>query len=562
MVFVALHPYLLAQLVTSVDDRDRALRFLVLLVGSGVMHTLLWTACDFYVSKQVIPLTYEFKRIAFNTVWEKDYRAFVDHPSGKVASYVNDLRDQTERLWDALHFSFLPIGVSIPIYAALLYSTAASNALFYGLFLLVAGVVLVVLARPLRSRRRHLTDTTATNNGRVFDSYANFVNVFSFRSHRKEMVRNDAQIDGLIGDSIRYNYALSGYWGVAAALVRIGLWATVMGYSWYLFDSGRIGFTAMVVSITVLLDFTNQYWEVVYHYGTWVDNAAAYREAYNYLFPGVDIVERHGRRGDQPQRTERAGAAPASVPTVRLTESLEVRDLSFAYPDEPGRLILDNVSFRVAKGERLGVVGRSGEGKSTLIKLLLGFYPPTSGQVLVDGRAVDAETLNRLQTYVPQDTSLFQETIGYNIAYARDGEPGAAEISEAADKANIAGFVESLPDRYETLVGERGIKLSLGQRQRIAIARAFLKPADLLILDEATSSLDSETETFVQEALENLWVDRAVIIIAHRLATLNNVDRIIVIDGGRVVEEGTKDELLAAGGAFAGLWDLQRAGLR
>ena len=483
---------------------------------------------------------------------------------GKVASYVNDLRDQTERLWDALHFSFLPIGVSIPIYAALLYSTAASNALFYGLFLLVAGVVLVVLARPLRSRRRHLTDTTATNNGRVFDSYANFVNVFSFRSHRKEMVRNDAQIDGLIGDSIRYNYALSGYWGVAAALVRVGLWATVMGYSWYLFDSGRIGFTAMVVSITVLLDFTNQYWEVVYHYGSWVDNAAAYREAYNYLFPGVDIVERHYQGGaGRSVRSEPTDSERPSSRTVRLTESLEVRDLSFAYPDEPDRLILDNVSFRVAKGERLGVVGAQRRGQVDAHQAPARLLPADQRRgACRRGAPVDAETLNRLQTYVPQDTSLFQETIGYNIAYARHGEPGAGEISEAADKANIAGFVESLPERYETLVGERGIKLSLGQRQRIAIARAFLKPADLLILDEATSSLDSETETFVQEALENLWVDRAVIIIAHRLATLNNVDRIIVIDGGRVVEEGTKDELLAAGGAFAGLWDLQRAGLR
>jgi ATP-binding cassette subfamily B protein len=568
MVPTALFPYFLAELVTSADDKDRAFLFLMLLLGSGITHTLLWTSCDFYVSKKVIPLTYEFKRIAFNTVWDKDYRSFVDHPSGKTASYVNDMREQVEQLWDSVHFSFLPMAVSIPIYTVLLYQSAASSALLYLVFLLVAGVILIFLARPVRARRSRLTDTTATNNGRVFDSYANFVNVFSFRAHRKEIARNDRQIDGLIGDSIRFNYALSGYWGIAATLVRVGLWAVVMGYSWYLYDQGRIGFTAMVISITVLIEFTNEYWEVVYHYGVWVDNSSAYREAYNYLFPGQNMVDEHYRRGTpapDPAPAMAGGSSTTNGSTpVRLNQALEVRNLSFAYPDEPDRLVLNNVSFRVAKGEKLGVVGRSGEGKSTLIKILLGFYPPTSGEILIDGIPADAATLNKIQSYVPQDTSLFQETVGYNIAYAADGRLNGldeAAVAEAADRAHIGPFIESLPDRYETLVGERGIKLSLGQRQRIAIARAFLKPSDLLILDEATSSLDSETEAFIQSALENLWVDRAAIIIAHRLATLNNVDRIIVIENGQVVEEGTKDELLAAEGAFADLWSLQRAGM-
>jgi len=223
--------------------------------------------------------------------------------------------------------------------------------------------------------------------------------------------------------------------------------------------------------------------------------------------------------------------------------------------------VLDNVSFRVAKGEKLGVVGRSGEGKSTLIKILLGFYEPTAGQILVDGEPADADRLNQIQSYVPQDTSLFQESIEYNIAYADSRDVDATPVEAAARHANIDEFVTSLPAGYETLVGERGIKLSLGQRQRIAIARAFLKQADLLILDEATSALDSETEALIQEALEQLWTDKAAIIIAHRLATLNNVDRIIVIEKGRIVEQGTKDELLNANGTFAGLWTLQRTGM-
>ncbi len=571
-VLMALHPYFLAELVTSIDDKDRALRFLLLLLGSGAGHMVLWTICDFLVSKRVVPLSYEFKRMAFNAVWDKDYRNFVDHPSGKTAAYVNEMRSQVEELWDAAHYSFLPMAASIPIYVFLLIRTAPTNALGYVLFLVVAAVIMTRVAKPVNARQHHLTDTTSSNNGRVFDSYANFVNVFSFRAHRKEIRRNNAEIDGLIDDSIRFNYALTSYWAIASFLVRIGLWSAVMGYSWYLFDTGRISFTAFVVSITVLLDFTTQYWEVVYHFGKWVDTSAGYREAYNYLFPGQNIVDEYYRDEGRGYNGQAGSPGP-----VRLADALEVRNLSFAYPDAPDELVLDNVSFRVRRGEKVGIVGRSGEGKSTLIKILLGFYAPTRGAILIDGKPVGPELLSRVQSYVPQDTSLFQETIGYNIAYAIGGHdvgvegngsaassagaPTEAEVADAAAKAHIDEFVKGLPMGYDTLVGERGIKLSLGQRQRIALARAFLKPADLLILDEATSALDSETEAYVQDALEHLWQDKAAIIIAHRLATLNNVDRILVMEGGRVVQEGTKDGLLAAGGPFAGLWARQRAGM-
>lgn len=309
----------------------------------------------------------------------------------------------------------------------------------------------------------------------------------------------------------------------------------------------------MVVSITVLIDFTNQYWQVVHFLGEWIDKSASYREAYNYLFPGRNMVAEYDE-----SRRPRTDVDPEAA---SLESVLEVRDLSFAYPDAPDQGVLHDVSFSLARGEKLGIVGRSGEGKSTLIKILLGFYAPTEGEILVDGRPVGPEELNRLQSYVPQDTSLFQETIAYNIGYAVDRKPESEAITEAADRANVADFIDSLPAGYETYVGERGVKLSLGQRQRIAIARAFLKEADLIILDEATSALDSETEARIQTSLAELWEGKAAIVIAHRLATLNDVDRIMVIDGGRVVEHGPKAELLAQPGLFADLWGLQQAGM-
>ncbi len=553
----ALHPYFLAQLATSIDEPDRALRYLVLLFGSGLLHGALWSACDFFVSARINPLSYEFKRLAYDTVWSEDYQRFVDRPSGKVASYVNDLRQNVARLWDIAHFGFVPTAAGLPVYVFLLWRSAAGNAVSYAVFLVGAGILLTWMVKPVHSRQRRLTDRKSSNNGRVFDSYANFVNVFSFRSHRKEINRNDAQIDDLIEHEVSFSYALAGYWTVASLLVRAVLWGAIMAFSWWQFDRGHIDFVAMVVSITVLIDFTHQYWQIVHFTGEWIDASASYREAYNYLFPGRDVVAEH-REATRPGR----GATSDDDGAARTLDSvLEVRNLSFAYPDAPGQAVLHDVSFSLARGEKLGVVGRSGEGKSTLIKILLGFYAPTAGEIKVDGRTVGPAELSDLQSYVPQDTSLFQETIAYNIGYAVDDSVEHDAVVEAARRANVADFVDSLPAGYDTYVGERGVKLSLGQRQRIAIARAFLKDADLIVLDEATSALDSETEARIQTSLTELWQDKAAIVIAHRLATLNDVDRILVIDGGRVVEHGPKAELLARPGLFADLWGLQQSGL-
>lgn len=554
----ALHPYFLAQLATSIDEPDRVGFYLALLFGTGFAHFALWTVCDYYVAAKINPLTYEFKRLAFDTVWSEDYQHFVDRPSGKVASYVNDIRNHTQVLWDAAHYGFLPVLAAIPVYVFLLWSTAPGNAVVYAVFVVGSGVVLALVAGPVNARQRHLTSETATNTGRVFDSYSNFVNVFSFRAHRKEVDRNNEQLDGLIVDDIRFGYALSTYWAVSSVLIRGLLWAAVMGFSWFQFDRGNISFTAMVVSVTVLIDFTAQYWNVVHNLGEWIDKSARFREAYTYLFPARNIVTEPAPEPAMAPATTRT--PESSVSSSLMLESIEVRDLRFAYPDDPDRLVLDGVSFTVNRGERLGIVGRSGEGKSTLIKILLGFYEPTSGEVLIDGTPVGPSDLARLQSYVPQDTSLFQETVEYNIGYAEPGPADPARIREAAQKANIADFIETLPDGFHTMVGERGIKLSLGQRQRIAIARAFLKQADLVILDEATSALDSETEARIQESLLELWEGRAAIVIAHRLATLNDVDRILVIEKGRVVEQGRKENLLASPGRFAEMWGLQRSG--
>jgi len=241
--------------------------------------------------------------------------------------------------------------------------------------------------------------------------------------------------------------------------------------------------------------------------------------------------------------------------------SVELRDVTFGYtPHQPP--LFRQFTLRVEPGEKVGLVGRSGGGKTTITRLLLRFADVQAGAILIGGQPVNGvpqSALRELIAYVPQDPSMFHRSIADNI---RVGRPSAsdAEVRRAAEIAHAAEFIEALPAGYQTLVGERGVKLSGGQRQRVAIARAILKDAPILILDEATSSLDSESEALIQDALWNLMIDRTAIVIAHRLSTVRRMDRLVVIDGGCTVEQGTHDELLQARGLYTSLWAHQSGG--
>jgi ATP-binding cassette subfamily B protein len=250
--------------------------------------------------------------------------------------------------------------------------------------------------------------------------------------------------------------------------------------------------------------------------------------------------------------------APKALPRP-AQGTVEFRNVHFVYPTRPGVSALNGVNFSIAKGETVALVGPSGAGKSTIFNLILRFYDPQAGEVLVDGLSVDEVDLQELRSciaLVPQEVALFDDTVLENIRYGRS-DADNADVERAALAAHADGFVQALPDGYHTRLGERGVMLSGGQRQRIALARAVLRDAPILLLDEATSALDAESEAAVQQALDRITEGRTTLVIAHRLATVQRADRILVLDGGRVVEEGRHGDLLRKGGLYARLAELQ-----
>ncbi|MGV6889198.1 ABCB family ABC transporter ATP-binding protein/permease [Rhodophyticola sp. SM2404] len=389
--------------------------------------------------------------------------------------------------------------------------------------------------------RKEMNDQDTDANQKAVDSLLNFETVKYFGAERREAARYDSAMERYEDAAIRTNYSLAFLnFGqsliITTGLVIVMVMAAIGVNDGTLTVGDFVMVNAYMIQITMPLNFL----------GT------VYREIRQAL---VDMGEMFTLLEQPADVQDRATAQPLEV------TGGEVRfdDVRFSY--DPARPILKGVSFRVAPGETVALVGPSGSGKSTIGRLLFRFYDVEGGAVSIDGqdlRDVTQESLHARIGVVPQDTVLFNDTIRYNIAYGRP-EASFAEIEAAAKAAKIHDFILALPEGYETTVGERGLKLSGGEKQRVGIARTLLKDPPILLLDEATSALDTETERDIQGELKMMGEGRSVITIAHRLSTVVEADQIIVLEAGEIVEYGTHDALLTRGGRYASMWHRQMA---
>lgn len=552
-VLGAFLPYFIAKIANSKGDVHDLIFYSTSMFSVMVIHGILWAGADFVYARKIKKSFYKFREILFNAAWKRDYVEFISQPSGKSAASITRIQSDMDALYFAYNWNFITLISSIPVLVGLLYSTIIENSIAYLVFFVVIFVVLRIQIVGMKKAQSKFADINTSVDGNLFDSFSNFVNVISFGARRKEVNSFRKVNNELAIADVKARTVYTAFWASASFMLRFVLWACILTFNLILLNNKSITFAQFILSIAVLVEFTDLFWRLVESFGTFTEHFASYKTNYNFLFEDRNVIKEYFEDSRKHEIKE------YKVPTFDLAISFD--DLNFAYPDRPEKLVLKNLNLVIKKGEKIGVVGKTGSGKSTLVKLLLGFYDFDHIALSVDNNQVSKEELALLNCYVPQDTTLFQQSIEFNIAYAKNVEVSHADVVEAAKKAHAHEFIVSLKDGYDTLVGERGIKLSLGQRQRIALARAFLKDSQLLILDEATSALDSKTESLVQESLEELWKNRTVVAVAHRLSTLNNVDRIIVIDNGEIVEQGSKTELLAMNGMFSELWNHQANGM-
>jgi len=388
--------------------------------------------------------------------------------------------------------------------------------------------------------RRRMNDSDTDANVKAIDSLINYETVKYFVAEEREARRYDRSMKRYEDASVEAYVSLAVLNAGQATIFTIGLAAVMVMCAYGIKEgSNTVGDLVMINAMMIQLYQPLNFMGMVY------------REIKQAV---IDIERMFAILARKPEIEDRPGARPLAVGRG----AIRFENVSFSY--DPGREILKGISFEVPAGHTVAVVGPSGAGKSTISRLLFRFYEVTGGRISIDGkdiRDVTQQSLRAAIGMVPQDTVLFNDTIRYNIRYGR-WEASDAEVEEAARLAQIDDFIRMSPNGYETEVGERGLKLSGGEKQRVAIARTILKGPPILLLDEATSALDSHTEKDIQDALDRVSRNRTTLVIAHRLSTIVGADEIIVLDRGAIAERGTHHQLLASGGLYAGMWNRQR----
>lgn len=527
---------------TPISVRDEIYGLLGLLILYFILLNIFFRIADYVFSAFQSRSMRDIYSKAFTNFQKHSYNFFSNTFAGsliaKTKRHVNSFESVFDRLFYDFWFTFVVVTGTIIV----LFTQAP----FIG-WVVLAGVLLFVSAVLLLSKKglplweveaKRDSETT----GSFSDAISNIFAVKSFANSKKEQGSFDEVLQN-------QHIARMKAWNFDNARVA------VLGFIFMCMEVG-----GMYVAVTLWMNgnitpgtvalIQIYFGNIFYNLWNFGRSIQSFNKSIADTVEVIDIFEKPIDIMD-----------PANPETSRITDGeIQFENATFIYPN--GVSVFDKLSIHIPSGQKVGLVGHSGAGKTTITKLLLRFYDLSSGEILIDGQNIMNITQDDLRmkiSYVPQDPLLFHRSIRENIAYGKEGAT-EEEIVVVAKRARAHEFILRLPYGYDTLVGERGVKLSGGERQRIAIARAMLKPAPILILDEATSSLDSISESAIQEALDELMKGKTTIAIAHRLSTIQKMDRIIVMDNGKIAEDGTHNELIAKKGIYFELWSHQTAG--
>ena len=543
-----LTPILLADMIQIVSEGLRGEALFQALVPKAILLIAVAMLRSFivgplrlwFVWKMEIKAMYDLSCEAFNTVAAQSMQFHSDRFSGSLVSQTNKFVGAYERLMDEFFWNIFPVTLDVLMIMAVMLPKAPLFVVGMVIFIIVYMVAAVVWFKKLAPI--HEKEAKASNKctGQLADSVSNIVAVKSYAREKYESDRY-AKYQGewykVIFESLKQNTKRNYFFdGVGVGLIALVAVFMIGAQDWF-----GVSVATLVLIVNYSQNILGDLWSIHSVFKSLNRVFGDAREMTEILDMKDDVVD-----------------APDAKKLEISKAEIDFNDITFKHKDAK-EAIFEDFSLTIPSGVRVGLVGVSGSGKTTLTKLLLRFADVNKGEILIDGQnisKVTQKTLREAISYVPQESSLFHRSVFDNIAY---GRPGASkeEVLKAAKLANADEFIKKLPDGYETMVGERGVKLSGGQRQRIAIARAILKDAPILVLDEATSALDSESEALIQEALNNLMKGRTSIVVAHRLSTIAGLDKIVVLNDGKIVEQGTHAELLARGGEYQKLWSRQ-----
>ncbi len=488
----------------------------------------------------------------FGKIVNLDYQFHVNRETGSLITKITRLHDLTAVvIWNLetwLLHSVLTLTVPLVILSEIDYRLS----LIMLLIVLIEFPLLIVVMKINVRMKKKSNEAEYKTNSIIIDSLSGFQLMRSFRNEAKEMANLDDKFDAWYGAELKY----SNTWRLfdfVSRFISVSLFAAVSYYILVLFKSDSISVGQIVIVLSYLMLITRNIVEFFF------DIRRVFAE-----FPRMkDVVELFNSKSTINYSNRNACAC-----TDNITGQITIEEVGFGYDE--GKKILDSLSLDIKAKSTVALAGESGGGKSTIAKLLMRFYDVAEGKILIDGidiRNFSYDELTQIIGMVPQDPTLFNRSLFENILYgAGDQHSGRSkkelmEIAvDACKKAQIHKFIEELPDKYETMVGERGIKLSGGQKQRVAIAQIIIRDPKIVIFDEATSQLDSESEQAIQLAFDELSRDKTTIVIAHRLSTIKNSDQIFIIEKGAVVEAGKHDKLIDLGGIYAKLWRIQSGG--